>query len=371
MKITLKIAKLQLLNLMYSPISWVVLTIFALYSGLSFTDKMNELNEWIKMMGKIQGPITNHIFYDYGNGYFPKVQNLLFLFIPILSMGLISNEKNSGTIKLLYSSPLKIRSIVMGKYLAMLFYCVAVVLVMAMVVLGAGLFVQHMDYGFVFSGLLAFFLLVSTYSAIGLFMSSLTRYQVISGIATIVLLFALDYISNLGQESTILADILNWMSVSSHTENMLSGNLISYDVLYFVIVSVLFLAFTVNKMKADHLGKKGKLKMQLLSLSYLVITGVLIAFITMPNLSYYKDVTANKRHTSNQGIIDIYESLNEAPLNITTYENMVSASQLLPKNRRAYARGFNGLKRYIKDVNLEYQFFYAPTRRDLFEGRHH
>ncbi|WP_421918611.1 Gldg family protein [Marinifilum sp.] len=368
MKITLKIAKLQLLNLMYSPISWVVLMVFALYSGIQFTGGLESIHGFFKQRPDGMSLITNRLFTRDYYGYFFKMKELMFLFVPILTMGFISNEMNSGTIKLLYSSPLKIRNIVVGKYVAMLVFSLAIILVMAMAIIGAGFFIPGMDTGVTIAGLIGFFLLIATYSAVGLFMSSLSRYQIISGIATIAFLYVLDFLGGLAQDVPVLRDILYWLSISNHSTPALQGYMVSTNIFYFIIVSVLFLAFTVNKLHADRQNKKGKQKIRLQSAAYLCIAIVCIGIAAIPKLKVYGDMTETKMHTAHPGTQEILDQLKEDQLKVKFFGH-VNSSDIRPSRRRLNERKFYSIyTRFLRDTEFEYQMFYAPVEWDSFKG---
>ena len=368
MKQSLNIAKLQLANLLYSPISWAVLIVFALYSGISFTDSVEGLFTWFKQAPDRMANVTSSLFLGEIRGYFFSMNKLMFLFIPIISMGLISNEMNSGTIKLLYSSSIKLRSIVIGKYIAMLVYSLLIAVLMLLVVLGAGLFIPQMDWPVLLVALLGFFLLNATYSAVGIFMSSLSRYQVISGISTIALLFSLDYISGLGQETPVLRDILHWIGISNHTSNILQGYLISSDVFYFIIISCLFLVFTINKMKADRVGTSGKYRIGAKMAGVIAVAGLAIFILTQPKLTFYKDVTETQRHTVHPKTQEVLTQLRGKGLKISFYENLLNANALLPTARQSTRRTYKEFTRFVPGVKFDYNFFYAPVDYERFEG---
>ena len=284
-------------------------------------------------------------------------------------MGLISSEKNSGTIKLLYSSPIKLRSIVIGKYFAIMTYSLLMMAVMALVAFGANLFIENMDWGIVIPSLLTIFLLIGTYSAIGLFMSSLTRYQVISGIATIALIFVLDYLGGLGQDVPVVKDILYWLSISQHADNAMKGFIISSDILYFVIISVLFLFLTISKMHADRVNSADKLKVWLRVAGSLAVTAVIIYVITLPKLTYQADFTETQRHTLAPEGREILAKLDKEPLKVTMSQNVIGALFLLPERREDYKkRNYSKYIRFAPDMQFNYSFFYGPKRSDWFEG---
>src|SRR5882762_5727429 len=129
MKMIFKIAKTELRNLFYSPVAWFLTIAFmvqcavfytnALYSGAKWQDVLLRNSPAFKNFGPKS--MTANIFLSM-DGIFNNVLQNLYLFVPLLTMGLISREINSGTIKLLYSSPVKVSGIVLGKYLAVMLY---------------------------------------------------------------------------------------------------------------------------------------------------------------------------------------------------------------------------------------------------------
>ena len=178
MKTILKIARTELALLFYSPIAWFLLIAFMFQAGLAYTSEIEGILTQQDMGGrnlKYLTFLTSRTFAP-PYGIWPQLVGKLYLYLPLLTMGLMSREINGGTIKLLYSSPIKVREIIFGKYLAMMVYNLALVLVLAIIVLFGISDIQHADGGMLFAGLLGVYLLLCAYAAIGLFMSCLTSY---------------------------------------------------------------------------------------------------------------------------------------------------------------------------------------------------
>ena len=165
MKTILRLARLELSTLFYSPIAWLVWIVFGFQSGLGFTDKLKTYAGSQEMGSKLSF-LTETIF---GGpfGFFADIQRNVYLYIPLLTMGLMSRETSSGSIKLLLSSPVKIREIVLGKYLAMMGYCMLLVLTLGLFALTGVFSIKAFDWQFVVSGLTGIYLLICAYSAIG------------------------------------------------------------------------------------------------------------------------------------------------------------------------------------------------------------
>src|SRR5258706_16313243 len=86
MKTIFRIARLELSPLFYSPVAWLVLVIFVFQSGLAFTDLLHRWERNFKM-GWVNSEFTSKIFSGQ-QGFFSGVQANLYLYIPLLTMGL-------------------------------------------------------------------------------------------------------------------------------------------------------------------------------------------------------------------------------------------------------------------------------------------
>ena len=210
MKMIFKIAKTELRNLFYSPVAWLLTIAFMVQCAVFYTNPLYSGAKWQDVLlrntpaFKNWGPksMTTNIFLN-PDGILNNVLQNLFLFVPLLSMGLISREINNGTIKLLYSSPVKVRGIVLGKYFAIMLYNLLLLLILGIFMVSAAFNIKSVDYGLLLSASLGFYLLVCAYSAIGLFMSSLTIYQIVSAIGSFVTIFILSRIGGLWQNDAI------------------------------------------------------------------------------------------------------------------------------------------------------------------------
>lgn len=118
----MKIAKTELQMLFYSPVAWLILIIFTFQSGLVFSEGVSRMVLEKTMGWKLMGVSTNifvRVLYS--------MQEYLFLYIPILTMGLVSRDLAGGTMKLLHSSPMTNAQIILGKYLSMMIFALVLV----------------------------------------------------------------------------------------------------------------------------------------------------------------------------------------------------------------------------------------------------
>jgi ABC-2 type transport system permease protein len=374
MKIIFKIARTELQNLFYSPVAWFLTVIFLLqcayffmvpfYTTAHIQDilfRTTNFKDW----GDTSS-LTGKIFFG-SDGIVQNVYKNLYLFIPLLTMGLISREINTGTIKLLYSSPIKLRHIVLGKYLAVMTYILVLIAILGFFMISGAFHIQNIDYGWLLSALLGLCLLAGAYSAIGLFMSSLSNYQIVSGIATFMVLFILGRIGGLWQKYDFVRDLTWFLSIAGRTEQMLAGLITTRDVLYFIIVIFMFLSFTLFRLKGEKEAKPWTTK----AARYLgvVVASLMVGYLTSrPALVGYLDATAENVNTIAPKTQEILKKMGKEPLEITLYSNLFSikdsSDPSLPENRNAYLYGFwDRYVRFKPDIKFKYVYYYDNDGR--------
>jgi ABC-2 type transport system permease protein len=368
MRTTFRIAKLELNTLFYSPIAWFLLIVFLFQCGLSYTGTLSRL----LTEQNIGGNNLRWLFYStsqvfgYQGGLFYAVLGKIFLYIPLLTMGLISREVNSGTIKLLYSSPVKIREIVLGKFTAMMVYNLLLVLILVGFAMLGAVNIRHADIGFIFSGILAIYLLLSAYAAIGLFMSSLTSYQVVAAISTLVAFAALAYVGSLWQDIDFVRGLTYFLSISGRAERMIYGLVSTKHVMYFVIITGMFLSFTVIKLNAARETKSG---MQVTMRYIFVLALALVCgYVTsIPGFTGYYDATTNHTQTLTPATQKIVKELGDEPLVVTSYINLVSARYRIgqPQERNRDLERWEPYLRFKSNITFKYVYYYdQPSAKE-------
>lgn len=149
---------------------------------------------------------------------------LFLIFVPILTMRSLSEEQRNKTDQLLYTSPISVGSIVMGKYLALVsVFAIPVAVICCLpIVLGE---YGKVDYAMSYLAILGFFLLGAAYIAVGLFISSITESQIIAAVITFgALLF-----------SYLVSGVAGFFSDTAVT------SLISFTVILLVFCGVYFI----------------------------------------------------------------------------------------------------------------------------------
>lgn len=354
MKKIRKIALTELQTLFYSPIAWLLLVLFAVQTGMTFTGGLK---------GALQSELMGQHFADLTVWplHLRDMLEYLYLYIPLLTMGLISRELNSGSIKLLYSSPVSNAQIILGKYLSMLVYGLVLTGVTATFTIFTSFVVKDADLPVLVTSLVGIYLLISIYAAIGLFMSCLTSYQVVAAIGTLAVLSGLNYISHVWQSIAFVRDITFWLSITGRANNLLVGLINSEDVLYFLIIISLFVGLSILKLDADR-SKRSPIT-NVLRFSSLVAVALFLGYLTSrPALMGYADVTRTKLNTLTPNSQQIVKKL-KGPLTVTTYVNLFESNfnQSLPEYINFDKERFRDYLRFKPDMRMKYVYYYAQT----------
>jgi ABC-2 type transport system permease protein len=305
-------------------------------------------------------PMTMGVFLG-DEGIFANVLQNLYLFVPLLTMGLISREINNGSIKLLYSSPVKLHQIVLGKYLAIMIYNLLLLAVVGVFMVTGVFNIQSIDYGLLLSASLAFYLMVCAYSAIGIFMSSLTTYQIVSAISSFTIIFILSHIGKLWQKFDFVRDLTYFLSLEGRTVKMLRGLITTKDVFYFLIIMCMFVLFTMLRLKGDREFRSWWIKAGMYA--GVLIAGLLTGYLSSrPSLTGYWDTTARKVNTIHARTQEILKGLKDEPLEVTLYTNLIdmsTASRGLPEARNIYLSTlWDQYLRFKPDIVFKYEYYY-------------
>lgn len=369
MKTIYRIAKTELFTLFYSPVAWLVLVVFAFQVNMEFSGLItNQLRS--KSLDYDLWEVTSSVFTLNMSGLFPRILGYLYLYLPLLTMGLMSREIKSGSIKLLYSSPITNSKIVLGKYLAMMTYCFLLVLILFFPVLFSAATVKDFDMPLVLSGLLGIYLLICAYAAIGLFMSCLTSYQVVAAMGTLAMLAILNFVGEVGQGIAFVRDITYWLSISGRANEFINGLICSEDFLYFLIVISLFVIFSIIKLELEVKNKTIRYGASIY-LGVLLIAMLLGYISSRPSLMSYYDTTQTKENTLTVKSQEIMEKL-DGDLKIVTYVNILDKDYYngIPT---AINNDFERFKKYVRfkpEIEMEYVYYYDKSDNENLYSRY-
>jgi len=244
------ICRRELRSYFVSPVAYVLFVMFALIFGWFFWNMLGAF-VFYSMASQMRGEMTPMNVNEQILRQLLGNMNVVGLFfIPVITMRLFAEEKRNGTIELLATSPIQDFEVILGKWLA------AVALYAGMLLL------TGLNLGFVFKygnpdwkpmavGYLGLLLQASALLAIGTFISSLTKNQIIAGAASFgvcLLVFVLGWAS--GYETSTWAQVLSYMSVTSHMESFTKGVLDSKDAVYYMTVIFLGLFLTARSLES-------------------------------------------------------------------------------------------------------------------------
>jgi ABC-2 type transport system permease protein len=235
-----------------SPIAYLLLTMFAFIFGWFF---WNVLGYFVSMgMAAMQRGqmFPMNVNEEVIRPLLSNVGVIGLFFIPLITMRLFAEEKRTGTIELLATSPIRDLEVILGKWLA------------AMVLYGCMLLVTALNFAFIFRyghpdwkplviGYLGLYLQAGALLAVGTFISTLTRNQIIAGAATFavcLMLWILEWVSGGGFENATWAQVLAYLSVITHYESFSKGMLSSKDAIFYVSLIFLGLFLTARSMES-------------------------------------------------------------------------------------------------------------------------
>lgn len=245
------IAARELRSLFLSPLAWSILAVVQLILAYLFLSQLDVYMAFQSRLLGIEGApgVTEIVVAP----VFGNAAIVLLLVVPLLTMRLISEERRSQTINLLFSAPLSMTEIVLGKFLGVMGFLLLTILMIALMPISL-LMGGSLDFGMLFSGLLGLFLLVSSFAAVGLFMSSLTAQPTVAAVSSFGVLLMLWVIDWAGSgDGTQASELFGYLSLLHHFEALLRGVFDSSDVIYYLLFVLFFLVMSIRRLDADRL----------------------------------------------------------------------------------------------------------------------
>ena len=242
------IIRKELKSLFSSPMGWVVLALLQFVFGTFFLIGVDQYFQ--TMSGAMRPEQRIGITAFVGQSVFGIASFVMLFAVPLLSMRLISEERRQQTLTFLFSAPLSITEVVLGKFLGLVSFLSIVILFIAAMVSSMNLWTE-VDFGYIFSNVLGLWLLVASFSALGIYVSSLTSQPVVAGIITFIALFALLILDHFlaGDPTSTMA----YLSLMRHFEPFSRGLLDTKDFAYFILFIITFLTLTIRRLDADRL----------------------------------------------------------------------------------------------------------------------
>jgi ABC-2 type transport system permease protein len=242
MRKTWAIVRRELIATFSSPLAYIVMTAFLLMQGYIFYLIVSFLNN-------PQTPAMTPLRLFFGGTIFFWL--FLLFVVPVITMRLIAEERRSGTIEVLLTSPLTEYQVVIGKFLAAMAFYLALWLPTVLYVL---ILQRHseIDLGPVVSGYIGVFLLGCLFVSVGTLASTLTDNQLIAAIiafAAMVLLFSIGLVEQLLLSGSFLKDALAHMNLWTQMDDFAKGIVDTRHVVYQLSAGALFLFLAAKSLE--------------------------------------------------------------------------------------------------------------------------
>lgn len=245
----LTIAGREFRTLFLSPLAWSVLSVVQIILAFMF---LAQLDRYLDVQARIAGMpnapgVTDLVVAPvFGNA------GVILLFVtPLMTMRLISEERRNRTLSLLFTAPISMAEIVLGKYLgmlAMLFTMLGLLTLMPLSLYLGG----TLDIGKLAACVLALGLLLAALAAMGLYISALASQPTVAGVSTFGVSLLLWIINWTERES---GGVLEYLSLLKHYESLLKGLVSTTDLAYFLLFILTFLVLSVHRLDNDRLQK--------------------------------------------------------------------------------------------------------------------
>jgi ABC-2 type transport system permease protein len=236
MKNTYYILQRELYAYFASPVAYVIMGFFLAFSGVLFSGYISPqsagndvMRQWFSVIGFVMVFIGS-----------------------LLTTRLIAEEHRTGTLELLFTSPVRDWEVVLGKFLAsvVLFLLLMVLTfyyILAMLVLGASF-----DWGPLLTGYLGLVLLSGVFFAVGIMASSFTQSQAVAAVISIILSLFLWIAGPLfvrQNEESWWSNALNFISLQPHIDSFSKGVIDLRDVAFYLTIIIFFLVVTTQVLK--------------------------------------------------------------------------------------------------------------------------
>ncbi len=241
----LTIAGNELRRIFVSPLAWAVLAVVQLILGFVFINLLIDYARNAEFADQFTG-VADYM----GGGLYGFATIVLLLVVPLMTMRVFSEERRSGSLTLLLSSPASLIEIVLGKFLGLAGFLLALLVLLALMPLSL-LPGTDLDLGRIGAGLLGLLLMMLAFGAAGLFVSSLTREPTIAAVGGFGLLLLVWLIQILSYQEIPFAGVFGYLSLISHFDSLRRGIFNTGDVAYYVLFIAFFLWLTVQRLDLE------------------------------------------------------------------------------------------------------------------------
>jgi ABC-2 type transport system permease protein len=222
-----------------SPVAYVIAGVFLFLSGYLLRNILMQFNFWCLQFSQQQGMAgmgmpTLNLNEMVVTQFFAVMDFIWLMVVPMLTMRLIAEEKKSGTIELLMTSPLSTAEIILGKFFAC-FTLYTLIVALTLVFCAILEIYGEPDWGPIFTAYLGYLLLGGTFIGVGLLASSLTENQIVAvmlSFGLLLLLWLIDWSASFAGPTA--AKILQYVSIIQHLRDFQRGVIDTKDVIFYL-----------------------------------------------------------------------------------------------------------------------------------------
>ncbi len=235
-----------------TPMAWVLLAVLQIILGYIFLTQVETFDLMQVKLASIEGApgLTDIIV----TPLFSNAAIILLLVTPLLTMRVICEERRNKTLTLLLAAPISNMQIIIGKYLGTLTLLWLIVMLIALMPLSL-LMGGELDIGKYLANVLALILLVAAFTATGIFLSTIASHPTIAAMGTFGILLIL-WLFNISKTiSDQPNELVEYLSLLNHYQNIQTGLINSADILYFFLLVATFIVLSISCLNKQRLQK--------------------------------------------------------------------------------------------------------------------
>jgi len=250
MRNVLAIADREVRAYFASPIAYILIGFFLLPFGVFFYLYLdNFLKQGMQMAQYGGGSLS--INQQVIRGVLQNASVIILFIMPMITMRTYSEEKRSGTIELLLTSPVKDVEIILGKFFGAL-GLYATILFVTLLYMGILFYYGNPEWRPLISGYLGLLLMGGAFIAIGLLISSTTNNQIVAGVVTFVVFLLFWIIGWFGDTAgPTIGPITRWLSITEHFDDFSKGIIDTKHVLYYLSLITFGLFLTAKSVDTE------------------------------------------------------------------------------------------------------------------------
>jgi ABC-2 type transport system permease protein len=247
----LAIANKEFRSYFASPIAYILIGLFSLLFGYFFYVFLMVFVRQSEQMMQFGGGGGANVNQMMIRGLFQNTAVIILFVMPMITMRTYSEEKRSGTIELLLTSPLTDLEIIVGKFLgALALY--AAMLIVTMLYMAILFRIGNPEWRPIVAGYLGLLLMGGCFLSAGLFISSLTKNQIVAGFLTFATFLMLWIINWMGESSgPTTRDVLNYLSITEHLDDFSRGIIDTKHVVYYLSFITFGLFLTAKSVDSE------------------------------------------------------------------------------------------------------------------------